>query len=71
MRWRDRVRKDLRKFSIEESGWFQLVQDRSGWRGCCRAGLEDVTRARVEEDEARRLAHVEGSTGGSESVAAA
>ena len=26
MRWRDRVRKDLRKFGIEESSWFRLAK---------------------------------------------
>ena len=34
MRWRDRVRKDMKKFCIEEGNWSRLAQDRSGWRGC-------------------------------------
>ncbi len=51
MRWRDRVRKDLKKFNIDERRWYQLAQDRSGWRRNYRTGLEDVTEARVAEDE--------------------
>ncbi len=54
MRWRDCVRKDLKKFNIDEGRWYQLAQDRSGWRRSCRTGLEDVTEARVAEDERRR-----------------
>lgn len=65
MRWRDRVRKDMKKFCIEEGNWFRLAQDRSGWRGCCRTGLEAVTRRRVEDDEMRRSAHAEERSGGS------
>ncbi len=42
MRWRDRVRKDLKKFNIDERRWYQLAQDRSGWRRSCRTGLKDV-----------------------------
>ncbi len=38
-----------------------MAQDRSGWRGSCRTGLEDVTEARVAEDERRRRTHVEDS----------
>ncbi len=54
MRWRDCARKDLKKFNIDERRWYQLAQDRSGWRRSCRTGLEDVTEARVAEDERRR-----------------
>ena len=63
MRWRDRVRKDLKKFGIEESGWFCLAQDRKDWRIGCKMGLEAATDARLEKDEVRRRAHVDGSTG--------
>ncbi len=31
-----------------------MAHDRSGWRRSCRTGLEDVTEARVAEDERRR-----------------
>ncbi len=61
MRWRDRVRKDLKKFNIDERRWYLLAQDRSGWRRSCRTGLEDVTEARVAEDERRRRTRVEDS----------
>ncbi len=54
MRWRDRVRKDLKKFNIDERRWYQLAQDRSSSRRNYRTGLEDVTEARVAEDERRR-----------------
>ncbi len=38
-----------------------MAQDRSGWRRSCRTGLEDVTEARVAEDEKRRRTCVEDS----------
>ncbi len=38
-----------------------MAQDRSGWRSSCRTGLEDVTEARVAEDERRRRTRVEDS----------
>ena len=44
IRWRDCVRKDMMKFKIEERSWFSLAQERSSWRGKCRAGLEEATR---------------------------
>ena len=68
MRWRDHVRKDMKRFYIEERNWFRLAQDGGGWRGCCKTGLEAVTRRRVEEDETKRSAHAEERSGGSVSV---
>ena len=60
----------MKKFQIEESGWVGLEHDRSGWRGCCNAGLEAVTRRRVEEDEVKKKrAHAEESAGGRDSTA--
>ncbi len=41
MRWRDHVRKDLKKFNIGERRWYQLAQDRSGW---LEEKLQDRTR---------------------------
>ncbi len=38
-----------------------MAQDRSGWRRSCRTGFEDVTEARVAEDERRRRTRVEDS----------
>ena len=55
IRWRDRVRKDMMKLKIKERSWFSLAQERSSWRGKCRAGLEEATRKRVEEDELSAL----------------
>ena len=54
MRWRDRVRKDLKKFRIEEGSWYKVAQERGSWRGKCRAGLEDATEKRLKEDELKR-----------------
>ena len=71
MRLHDHVRKDLKKFGIEESGWYCLAQDRRDWRIGCRMGLEPVTDARLERDEVRRRACVDGSTGGNASVTSA
>ena len=71
MRWQDRVRKDMKKFQIEERSLVGLAQVRNGWRGCCKAGLEAVTRRRVEEDEAKkRRTHAEESAGGRDSTEA-
>ena len=71
MRWHDRVRRDLKKFGIEESGWYCLAQDRRDWRIGCRMGLDAVTDARLEKDEVRRGVHVDGSTGVNASVTSA
>ena len=70
IRWHDRVRKDMMKFKIEERSWFSLAQERSSWRGKCRAGLEEATRKRVKEDELKCTANAMRSAGGSGSVAA-
>ena len=50
MRWRDRVRKDLKRFGIVENRWYATTQDRGSWRGQCRAGLEDATKRRLAEE---------------------
>ena len=47
-----------------------MAQERSSWRGKCRAGLEEATRKRVEEDELKCTANAMKSAGGSDSVAA-
>ena len=46
----------FKEVGIEERGWFRLPQDRARWRGCCKSGLERVTRRRLEEDDSRRRA---------------
>ena len=52
-RWRDRVRKDMKCFGIEESSWFHEAQDRRHWRKICRDGLNSCTeeRRRKEREE--------------------
>ena len=48
MRWRDHVRKDLKKFEIEESGWYCLAQDRRDWRiGCMQDGTRGCDRCQI------------------------
>ena len=54
MRWRDRARKDLKKFGIEEGSWYKVAQNRGSWRERCRVGLEDATEKRMGEDEMRK-----------------
>ena len=31
LRWRDKVRQNLRDFQIEEGAWYQLAQERNHW----------------------------------------
>ena len=59
----------MMKFKIEERSWFSLAQERSSWRGKCRAGLEEATRKRVEEDDLKCTANAMRNAGGSGSVA--
>ena len=53
-RWRDKVRKDLKQFGIDESSWFHKVQDRLYWRAVCKEGLTACTEERQRK---RRIAH--------------
>ena len=53
MRWRDRVRKDLRKFDIDERTWYTEAQERAEWRQKWHRGLERSTKSRLQEDEQR------------------
>ena len=54
MRWRDRVRRDLRKFHIDENTQFKECQERAVWQWNCRDGLRETTKERLAEDEVRR-----------------
>ena len=54
MRWRDRVRRDLRKFRIDENTWFKECREKAVWRRKCRVGLRETTKERLAEDEVRR-----------------
>ncbi len=42
MRWRDKVRKYLKKVHIEEDEWYSIAQERGHWRAACREGLACV-----------------------------
>ena len=42
--WQDRVRKDLRKFDIDERTWYTEVQERAEWRQKWHRGLERNTK---------------------------
>ena len=54
MRWRDRERRDLRKFRIDENTWFKECQERAVWRRKCRVRLRETTKERLAEDEVRK-----------------
>ncbi len=54
LRWKDRVRKDMKKFNISEGGWFTAAQVRGYWRGLCTEGLDACTKNRLEMDQAKR-----------------
>ncbi len=41
---RDRVRRDLRKFHIDENTWFKGCPERAVWRQKCRDGLRESTK---------------------------
>ena len=56
LRWRDRVRQDLKKFNISEGNWFHVAQERGPWRAICREGLEACTKKRVEMDKSKHSA---------------
>ena len=45
LRWRDKVRQDLKRFCIAEAGWYCLAQDRTIWRDLCQQGLKNVQNA--------------------------
>lgn len=47
-RWRDKVRKDLMMFGIDEGRRFHVAQDRRQWRSVCREGLAEITEERQE-----------------------
>ena len=39
LRWRDKVRQDLKKCRICESSWYMEAQDRTRWRTICCDGF--------------------------------
>ena len=32
LRWKDKVRQDLKRFGIDEASWFRVAQERGHWR---------------------------------------
>ena len=54
MRRRERARKDLKKFGIEEGSCYKVAQERGSWREGCRVVLEDATEKRMQEHEMRK-----------------
>ena len=40
LRWRDKVRQDLKKCGIDETSWYAKAQDRAGWLSRCGVGLD-------------------------------
>ena len=47
LQWRDRVRKDLKHFGIDEDSCFHVAQDRGHWRAVCKEGLATCTEDRM------------------------
>ena len=53
MRWQDSVRKDLRKFDIDERTWYTEAQERADWRLKWHRDLEKSAKSRLQEYEQR------------------
>ena len=56
LRWRDRVRKDLKRFKIDEGRWYKDAKERGVWRAQCRKGLDTCIKERLEKDRIRKKA---------------
>ena len=54
LRWRDRVRKDLKRFKMDEGRWYRDSKERGVWRSQCREGLDTCTKERLEKDRIRK-----------------
>ena len=50
LKWRDRVRKGLKRFKIDERRWYRDAKERGLWRAQCREGLNICTKERLEKD---------------------
>ena len=46
----------MKRFGIDESGWFAKALDRGFWQSACNKGLEACTKKIVESDLAKRTA---------------
>ena len=53
LRWRDKVRCDLKSFQIEERTWYQTANERDPWRAVCRDGLEAFTITQEQRSQER------------------
>ena len=53
MWWRDKVRKDVKKFNIKDDEWCLTVQDRRVWSRECKEDLKECTQERLENDRRR------------------
>ena len=42
LRWRDKVKQDLRNFSINDCLWYQQAQDRDLWKQLSNGGVENL-----------------------------
>ena len=49
LKWRDRVRKDLKRFKIDEGRLRRDAKERGLWRAQCREGLNICTKERLED----------------------
>ena len=54
LRWKDKVRKDLKKLMKKTVG--STLLKREGWRARCKEGLDVCTRERLEKDRERQMA---------------
>ena len=68
LRWRDRVRKDLKRFHIDERIWYRIAQERGHWKAECREGLSKCTEESLEDRTRREAAAVSTSESTSTSV---
>ena len=48
------MRRDFKKFHIEEDGWYGAARDRGLWRAIYREGLSACAKERLERDKMRR-----------------
>ena len=55
LRWKDKVRQDLKRFGIDEASWFRVAQERGLWRARCKEGLDVCTEKRMVMDRARHM----------------
>ena len=58
LRWRDKVRQDLRNCQITEGAWYQLAQERDHWRTQSQGGIQVfITKQEKRHQERHALRH--------------